>query len=745
MTSTPPRQRTSWRSSIALLIPVAVCLIATATVSLGFVVWSAQGEDQRSLAHETALARHIIELQLQRIPHDQQSVTIWDDAITHTKLSFDQTWIENNLGVWMHEFFRHDEVAILDDKDRPIYAMAAAATIPAAEFEARLGDIKPLVAELRRLISGGALTAFESGRAEAPFISDLAIVGGVPSLVSVEPIVSDSGAITQARGTEYLHVSIVHLDAAYASRLSDEYFIAGARFSRRGGDATDRAVMPLTNAAGRFVTFFDWQRETPGAMMLRQTLPVMAIGFLVAGIVALALVDQLRRKSHALEMGRADAEHLAYHDPLTNLPNRAHFETALARSLAHVPRGERTVSVLMMDLDRFKQVNDTLGHQAGDDLIAAVGQRLAQFIAPGDMLARLGGDEFGILTTHTPGISEPMSLSHRIVEAIGKPFRVFGSEAFVGVSIGIATAESAEADWREMLRKADIALYEAKTTGRNRAVVFEESMNELLQNRHTIEAELRDALRRTDRLSVDFQPLFGPDRTRIIGAEALARWYHPAIGQVSPVHFIPVAEQSGLIGALGELVLRRACEFGARWPGTMIAVNVSPVQLRDAGFPARVFALLAETGMRAADLELEITEGILLEDSGTATDALRMFRAAGIRIALDDFGTGYSSLNYLKRYPVDRIKIDRSFVTQLAGGSVPVAIVEAMVRLAHALNIEVTAEGVETPEQLEILLRLGCNVFQGYLLSPPITAAALESLFEAERQAAQRPGQSRVA
>ena len=347
-------------------------------------------------------------------------------------------------------------------------------------------------------------------------------------------------------------------------------------------------MLPLKNAAGRFITFFEWQLQSPGQAMLTQTIPAIVIAFLVAGIIAVFLLDQLWRKSRALEAGRVDAEHQAQHDTLTNLPNRLSFEAALLRTIAQRPARDRRTSVMMLDLDRFKQVNDTLGHQAGDDLIVAVGQRLRQFLQPGDLLARLGGDEFAILYGHSPGLGEPLPLSRRIIEAIGKPFDIFGSEAFVGVSIGIATPDGNEADSRELIRKADIALYEAKNGGRNRAVVFEESMSELLQNRHTIEAELREALRRTDQLSVDFQPLFGATHTRIVGAEALARWRHPRLGQVSPAHFIPVAEQSGLISALGEFVLRRACEIGAAWPGYVIAVNISPAPLRDPAFRARI-------------------------------------------------------------------------------------------------------------------------------------------------------------
>jgi len=257
-------------------------------------------------------------------------------------------------------------------------------------------------------------------------------------------------------------------------------------------------------------------------------------------------------------------------------------------------------------------------------------------------------------------------------------------------------------------------------------------MNELLQNRKTIEVELREALRRDDQLSVAFQPLFGRDG-QVVGAEALARWTHPRLGQISPAHFVPVAESTGLIDELGARVLRTTCLLGARWPGYTFAVNISPVQLRDPAFPRSVFDLLAETGMRPQGLELEITEGILLEEASDAAEALRLFRAAGIKIALDDFGTGYSSLNYLKRYPVDRVKIDRSFVSQLAPGSVSVAIVQAMVTLAHALHIEVTAEGVETHEQASVLNGLGCNVYQGFLFSAAVAPSALEALLRQPR------------
>ena len=257
----------------------------------------------------------------------------------------------------------------------------------------------------------------------------------------------------------------------------------------------------------------------------------------------------------------------------------------------------------------------------------------------------------------------------------------------------------------------------------------------MLQLQHTIEAELREALCRDDQLSVVFQPLVDQQSRKVVGAEALSRWYHPKYGQISPARFIPVAENTGLIEALGDVVLRRACELGATVPGRTIAVNISPTQLRNPRFSHQVFDILHQTGMRPLDLELEITESILLDDEHISSQNLRTFRTAGIHIALDDFGTGYSSLSYLKRYPVDRIKIDRSFVSQLSEGHVSVAITQAIVSLAHAMELEVTAEGVETEEQATILGQLGCNTLQGFLFSGGVTAQKITEIFAAPENA----------
>jgi diguanylate cyclase (GGDEF)-like protein len=739
-----PRLLRRWQFSAGVIAPAAMSLLLTAVAVLAFVIWSTQQADEHALDRETALVARAIERQIAEIPFAQESVAIWDDAIAYTKFQYDKQWIDNNLGVWMHDYYGFDAVAIIGRDDISLYTMVAGEA-PAPDLFARNWPIlSPMIAELRQGIAAGTLADYAMGRTTTyPRILDIRMIDGIPAVVSVMPITSQTGEIVQATGTEYLHLAVDFLDASFAEKLAQDYKLDEARFVGAVSPPQHLASYPLFDRSGRVSSVFEWRPNRPGTEMLGQTGPVLAVAFFVAAVLIVALLARLWDSSAALEAERRDAKHQATHDPLTGLPNRTQFERRLREALAARGTGREEVALLLLDLDRFKQVNDTLGHHAGDDLICAVGQRLRELVGPRDELARLGGDEFAVIHTSPHGHSTALSLADSIISAVGEPFDVSGSEAFVGASVGLVIAGNDDDDQRELTRKADIALYEAKAAGRNRAAIYEESMNELLQGRHLIEAELREALRRSDQLFVVFQPQFSGPTGEVIGAEALVRWRHPRLGDVAPAHFIPIAEGAGLIEELGEFVLQQACSFGARWPGRRIAVNISPAQLRNPRFPERVFDLMVEEAMRPSDLELEITESILLDNEGVAVEALLAFRKAGIRIALDDFGTGYSSLNYLKRYPVDCIKIDRSFVAQLVPDSASAAIVQAMVTLAHALNIEVTAEGVETHEQMTLLGAMGCNVFQGYLFSPPTSEAAIEAEF---RQAAERKaGLARIA
>jgi predicted signal transduction protein with EAL and GGDEF domain len=332
------------------------------------------------------------------------------------------------------------------------------------------------------------------------------------------------------------------------------------------------------------------------------------------------------------------------------------------------------------------------------------------------------------------GTRDVEALCERIIAAVAQPFQLLGSSAFVGVSIGVAIAPDAGIDHAELVRKADIALYRAKLDGRNQFRIFRDEMDFAVQQRREIEADLRDALKVGGQLEVVYQPLFSARTGNMIGAEALLRWHHPVHGAISPSIFVPIAEEAGLIHEVGDWVLREACKAAVRWPLHHVAVNVSAVQFRSQHFAARVLDIVREAGMMPNRLELEVTESVLLDSAELSALTLAALRAAGIRIALDDFGIGYSSLTYLRKYPVDKIKIDRSFVQNLGTDSAADAIVEAMVNLARALGVDVTAEGVETDEQRDALKRIGVDELQGFLMSPSVSRQEISQRLHVEEE-----------
>jgi diguanylate cyclase (GGDEF)-like protein len=736
-----PHPRRRWRFSVSVIAPTAILLVVTALAVAAFVFWTTRGIDERSLQRQRQLVSRAIERQIAEIPYAQESIAIWDDAVHYAKLAPDEGWLDNNLGVWMIEYYGFDAVAVISDANTPVYTTTGESSPSPEFFNDNWAVFEPLIAELRAEVAGGALDRYAEGtQREFPRVLDIKPIAGIPAVVSILPIVSQTGEIEQATGTEYLHIAVDYLDRNFADKLYANYLFDGPHFAEGALPSGDDASHPVLDRAGRVAAMFEWQPSRPGLVMLNQTAPVLALSFLIAAVVVYFLLRRLWRYSAALEEQRASAQYEALHDPLTGLANRTQFEQQLERALREKQRLGSGIALLLLDLDRFKHVNDTLGHTAGDDLIRAVGQRLTGLAGEDAQLSRLGGDEFAVI--YYGDAPNAQTLADAIVEAMAKPFEVSGGEAFVGASVGLAIAGNNERNQRELIRRADIALYEAKAGGRGRAVTYSQAMDEKLQDRHMIEAELREALKGPGQLSVAFQPLFSGRTGEIVGAEALVRWTHPKLGPISPARFIPIAEGAGLIEPVGEFVLRRSLHFGARWPGRRVAVNLSPVQLMNPSFPERLLDLLIETGMRPSDLELEITEGILLDRQSTAVETLTALRNAGIRIALDDFGTGYSSLSYLKHYPVDCIKIDRSFVAQLGASSTSVAIVNAMVALAHALGIEVTAEGVETNQQMTILTDMGCNLFQGFLLSPPTTEEEVEAQY---RRATERPSAAEVA
>ncbi len=444
-----------------------------------------------------------------------------------------------------------------------------------------------------------------------------------------------------------------------------------------------------------------------------------------------------QRMLRDLSLARQREFYLATHDGLTGLANRWAFHDQLRRALASASRNRSYLAVMVLDLDRFKAINDTLSHAFGDELLKAVAERLTAVVRESDLVARAGGDEFVVMLPDLRRDYDPAKVADHLLEALARPYRLGEREYWITTTIGVVVYPRDGADADTLLRNADAALFHAKSQGPNRYRFYADGMNAAALERLEIETGLREALERNE-IFVHYQPQIDVESGEVFGVEALVRWRHPRRGVVSPAAFIPVAEETGVINAVGEWVLRTACADAARWiaagaSNLRLAVNVSSRQLGHKGFASVVSRALRESGLEPERLELEITESSVMRERGVTLAALLVARKLGVRVAIDDFGTGYSSLTALKRLPVDVIKIDRSFVRGVVSEAADATITRALVRMGQGLGLEVIAEGVETEAQRDTLRGFGCRLMQGYLFDRPMEAAELErKLLEGE-------------
>jgi diguanylate cyclase (GGDEF)-like protein len=728
-----------------LLAPIAVILLLASALIAGLLLWSASEVDRIAEQRDRSIVALVLAQSIDRVAYDQEASTVWDESVRQlSKRPLDLDWIDNNLGIWFNSYYGHDETYILAGDGTPVYAMNFGKRATLSSYELVRPVAQRLVSELRRMGKKPPPAVREVAML-SPGAADLALVHGRPAIVSVKPIVSDSGKLIQRPGGEPLHVSVVFLDAGFVTRLGKQYALKGGRFSYADAPLRGEASVPLRTDNGQPVGYFIWRPFAPGGEVTASVAPVLLLTLAFAGLAVFLLAKHLGRKTMDLAASEAHAQHLAFHDALTGLPNRAMFETRLDAALARCRRDGSQLALLYLDLDHFKQVNDTLGHPAGDLLIGEVARRLLAQVRPYDTVARIGGDEFAIIVSAPADQAASEAMAGRIVADLGRPFDLTGAQSHVGASIGIALAPADGLDRTELCRKADIALYKAKLGGRSRHARFCPAMDEAIRTREIIDRDLRKAIADRDRqLKVHYQPVFSTVTGAMTGVEALLRWDHPEQGMIAPAAFIAFAEESGLIEILGEWVLGTAMRDAGRWPGIRLSVNVSPVQVRNRGFAARVAEMLLETGFDPRRLELEITETALMDGSAETVRTLSHLRARGVGIALDDFGTGYSSLSHIRDIAVDRIKVDRSFVTAIDTGH-GAALVQAIVTLAQANGLHLTAEGVETDHQREFLERVGCEEVQGYLLSRPVTADEITARFRAEPGLAHYTNHSRAA
>lgn len=713
------------RRNIELKIFGLIASVAAGVILLaGFALTIAtRHADIREREYEQTLVGNGLRQRAREVQTALNPYVLWDEAVVNLDNRFDRAWANQNTGGALGAM-GYRAVFVLDARNTPIYGHADGKDVVPAAYGHYARQTARLVEEVRRIEADprqmAAVRAVHKSRVE--------LVGGEPVLMTVSLVRPDLKARTRGARAP-LVVTGVPVANSVVKAFSDRFLLQNAHIAivDQTRSQTDSAQVQLSRIDDGRRVVLRWTPRKPGEELLHSATPMLGTALVAAVLGAVLLFRITRRAAKKLLLSEAEAKHLSLHDPLTGLANRTLFTDRLVHAHALLRRKPGHLGVLCIDLDRFKEVNDTYGHDAGDQLIREVARRLKAICRETDTICRLGGDEFAVIQPDT-NPAGAATLAQRIVEGLSGEVDLTIGRAQLSCSVGVAVVPDAEQGQAELLRQADVALYRAKEAGRGRFAFFEPEMDAALRLRKGLERDLRAALD-NEALKVAYQPLTDAKGV-IVGVEALARWTHPERGEIAPAIFIPLAESCGLIGAVGSAVFRRACYDSLRWSGLEVSVNVSALQLSNPGFVDEMVAVLAETGARADVFMLEITETALLKDSDGVHEALRRLKRLGFRLALDDFGTGYASLAYLRRHPIDKLKIDRSFVASLPSNSESLAVAKAIVSLARSLGLKTTAEGIETQGQMDCLVKLGCAEFQGFLLGRPMSADAIGGVRE---------------
>lgn len=719
------------------LVATALLVIVLTTALAVAASWAVGRIDRSSLEQERHFVTSALEEERARLVAEQDSSAQWDDSVVNLRAN-NQDWIALNLVDWMSSFFHQDRVYVIGP-DGQVVRAAANGEYAGKALDARDAPIDNLVGQFReriKQISGGQSDSSETIRGMG-LLDTVRLGADEIGIVSIRPILPTTTAITQAAGTEYLLVSVKLINKPLLDTIAGRLEINNLHLDIRN---EGQATIPLLTAQGRLVGFVAWQPKRPAFGLLQETAPASLSVIGLGALVLFGLMTWLQRTTLRLRASQAETSFLAFHDPLTRLANRTLFEARLQEAMRYDYAAESKIALVFLDLDRFKEINDTLGHPAGDDLIRQVAKRLEFVLSEGATLARLGGDEFALVQPFIVSDGQARWICQSLVRAFEDPFVLHGAPVDVTASFGVALEARNTVTAEEMLRRADVALYAAKAAGRNRFEVYDVQLDRARRERRTLEIDLRNALITGEGLFLVYQPIFMADSDTIAGAEALVRWNHPTRGHLPPDAFISIAEETGLITQLGQWVLNGACRFAASVDLPWVAVNVSPLQFRDHDLGDQVLGVLRQHGLAASRLELEITESLLLQNSPMVQTTLAKLRDQGIRIGLDDFGTGYSSLSYLRTYAVDKLKIDKSFIRLIGHDSATDSIVRAVITMAHALRMSITAEGVEENQQRDLLRNWGCTHLQGYLLSRPLTEDKLAAIMSTTSAPLQRRG-----
>lgn len=677
---------------------------------------------------ENGLVSRAAEIGRQVVPQ-----AVWDDAVANLDNRFDRDWAHDNIGAYLHMTSDFQFSWVLDARNRPVYGMQGGIDAPLSDYDAIAPAVARIVEAVRRSEADRLTNASIATTApqDAIVANTTDAIGSSLFVLSATLVQPDFGTATLQGERAPVIVTGRLVDAAYISSFSQRYMLKDAHMHMRDARGEPgQAHVGIANAEGRTVASLDWTPQTPGSFLLRKFLPMVLA--MLAGMLAIALVAY--RKTHAATQAVVASEGrallIARHDKLTGLGNRLAMDERLARVFKTLKRGGPAYALHCVDLDDFKELNDISGHTVGDELLRTVAMRLRRIAGGEAHCYRLDGDGFALLQMNADQ-DEVTAYAERILQALTKPFSLSIGRFQLTGSVGVGLAEASDLEPGDALRRADLAMYSAKRDGKARKACYDPTMDEERRRRRSLQNALRRDIQ-AGALTMVYQPQV--DRTRkMIGVEALVRWTSEEFGPVSPAVFVPMAEECGMIEALGEFTLRQAFRDSLRWPSLKMAVNVSALQLKNADFTDQILALAGDTGVSPSGIELELTEGVLVDRGHGAAARLDRLREAGFSIAIDDFGTGYSSLAYLSRFPIGKIKIDRSFVTDMGQSKSADVLVSSILQLGRSLNMRVIAEGVETPDQWLRLAAIGCNEFQGYLASRPVVADVIDRIYAGER------------
>jgi diguanylate cyclase (GGDEF)-like protein len=724
------RPYTSWdRARLSVVVPIGVIVAVAIVCIVVAVLSSAQRADVVAVDHEKQLFSRAITNYGERVLREVESVASSDGAVQNVRRSFDPEWAQQRIGLWLETYFDHDYIFIFDGRDDLIYSMVGHRPADMKWFANARPGLVPVIEDMRGrdMNLQGAIRLGQTTLAEGGVHQQTAVISrlmGRPAVIAAVAV-GPAGAIPASpESAAPIVVSVKFIDDGVLSSIAAQLRLTNLRKIDEGPVPIGDLAYVLSGPDGRLITRFAWTPKQPGAEIVHNVVPFIVVALIGFALLAAFVLRYMRRTAAAIAAGESRLRHLAMHDPLCGLPNRIFFSERLEAAIEEVRGGNAPAAVFYIDLDHFKDVNDTLGHHVGDELIRNVTLRLSHTLRGGDLVARLGGDEFAVISSVAGDSEKMMGLAQRIIAAICAPYAINAQNIIIGASIGIAVIDNKCGTATDIMRYADMALYRAKNEGRNRACIYDAAMDADLSTRKLLEADLREAIE-NDRLQLLYQPIVNKSGEMVVGVEALCRWTHPTRGEVPPTEFIAIAEHSGLIIDLGNWVLRRACIDGKAWPDLTVSVNVSSLQFRRIDFVEVVERILKETHFDPARLELELTESVLLGNVDTAEDAMLRLKALGVRLALDDFGTGYSSLLYLRRFPFDKLKIDRSFVLSIEKAADAAAIVHAIVSLGRGLGMKVTAEGVETADQQLFLRAAGVHSMQGFRFGRPVTVAEI--------------------